>query len=193
MGLTGKLPKIGFSAVGRMPSLKLCHTHFLCIQVPFGLRLIWAELAAHTGKIQESLDRLYYLLMIIQQVSTSLIFPCESISFMTLLIALLWSKPFKHVLYKTVFFALQILSNLDSGSTPDGSPMKLSAQSRQEGTRIWSSRRLRVKYAIANALCQIKDYDNGLKLFEEIVEEEEEEDKRRSVLTGIGRLLLQVC
>ena len=86
----------------------------------------------------------------------------------------------------------QILGNLDSGSAPDGSPMKLSVQSRQEGTRIWTSRRLRVQYAIANALCQIKDYDSGLKLYEEIVKAEEDVKRKKAVLTGVGRLMLQV-
>lgn len=119
--------------------------------VPFALRIIWAELPAHTGKPDEALDRLFGLQAVVQQ----------------------------------------MLENLESGLAPDGSSLQLASEVRIECLKTWRLRQLRLLHSVANTLCQLKDLNSAVKVYEQIADLEEAE-RKPVVLSGVGRMLLQL-
>ena len=125
--------------------LSCCHRKWLSVNDSLTLFMFISNLHPDSAHRLISDDDGFLMLLLLTFCFISLGFMmfCFMISMYLLLLLLL-------------LLLFQIIGNLDSGSAPDGSPMKLSAEARKEGMRIWSLRRLRVKYAIANNLCLIK-------------------------------------
>ncbi|XP_014781998.1 trafficking protein particle complex subunit 12 [Octopus bimaculoides] len=118
--------------------------------VPFGLRLLDAQLPFYLGHNKDAVDKLYYILSVVQQ----------------------------------------IISNLESGLSEDGSSVELSPESKKASLELWSKRQCQVMYIIANILLSIKDYVAALDVYQELLKKDV--DSQSALLTGIGRIFLQM-
>ncbi|CAI9733161.1 particle complex subunit 12-like [Octopus vulgaris] len=118
--------------------------------VPFGLRLLDAQLPFYLGHNKDAVDKLYYILSVVQQ----------------------------------------IISNLESGLSEDGSSVELTPESKKASLELWSKRQCQVMYIIANILLSIKDYVAALDVYQELLKKDA--DSQSALLTGIGRIFLQM-
>uniref|UniRef100_A0A672RC54 Trafficking protein particle complex subunit 12 n=1 Tax=Sinocyclocheilus grahami TaxID=75366 RepID=A0A672RC54_SINGR len=84
----------------------------------------------------------------------------------------------------------KILSNLQEGLAEDGSMMNLTQDNRLASIQLWRSRLSRVMYSMANCLLMMKDYVLAVETYHSIIEYEPEQ--RVQLLSGIGRIFLQV-
>uniref|UniRef100_A0A8C2CYU1 Trafficking protein particle complex subunit 12 n=1 Tax=Cyprinus carpio TaxID=7962 RepID=A0A8C2CYU1_CYPCA len=84
----------------------------------------------------------------------------------------------------------KILSNLQEGLAEDGSMMNLTQDNRLASIQLWRSRLSRVMYSMANCLLMMKDFVLAVETYHSIIEYEPEQ--RVQLLSGMGRIFLQV-
>uniref|UniRef100_A0A674P3V3 Trafficking protein particle complex subunit 12 n=1 Tax=Takifugu rubripes TaxID=31033 RepID=A0A674P3V3_TAKRU len=85
---------------------------------------------------------------------------------------------------------LAILDNLDNGMAEDGSMITLTQENKLASLNLWRSRLSRVMYSMANCLLLMKDYVLAVETYHSIIQYEPQQ--RVQVLSGIGRIFLQV-
>ncbi|TWW71635.1 Trafficking protein particle complex subunit 12 [Takifugu flavidus] len=85
---------------------------------------------------------------------------------------------------------LAILDNLDNGMAEDGSMITLTQENKLASLNLWRSRLSRVMYSMANCLLLMKDYVLAVETYHSIIQYEPQQ--RVQVLSGIGRIFLQI-
>lgn len=118
--------------------------------VPFGFRLLVAELPQHLGKHTQALDRL-----------SALMKTCN-----------------------------QIIENLNSGLSEDGSNLEMTPNMRDDSLKLWRTRRQRVIYSIANCAVSLKDFRLAGGLLEQLIQEDP--NSAAGLYSALGRLCLQL-
>lgn len=109
--------------------------------VPFSFRLLLAELPQYVHKPQEALKRLFSTLSVVRKVNNC----C-------------WILIVEFTCQKCTNYShfLQIIDNLCSGLSEDGSHFEISEPDRTESKKLWRSRETRILHSIINVAFQQK-------------------------------------
>ncbi|XP_059837970.1 trafficking protein particle complex subunit 12 [Hypanus sabinus] len=84
----------------------------------------------------------------------------------------------------------KVHNNLENGLAEDGSMISISSENRQASMQLWRSRLGRVMYSMANCLLMMKDYVLAVDMYHSVIQYQP--DQEPQLLSGIGRLLLQI-
>ncbi|ELT91084.1 hypothetical protein CAPTEDRAFT_177929 [Capitella teleta] len=93
-------------------------------------------------------------------------------------------------LYYLYAIAGKILENLRQGLAEDGSMLQLSDSNRAASTQLWTSREIRLLYAISNCALNIKDYQTAIEVLEDLLVKDV--SHKVHLWSGIARTYLQM-
>ena len=131
--------------------------------VPFALRVLRAELPAHLGKPEETLDRLFGLHAVVDAMIANLERGLTAEG-----------------------------EEVAEKEEKDPASPEMVDEATAAALETWRRRRMNLLYAISNALLLTKDVDSSVAICDRIVVEESEGSRKSAVLSSAGRILLQI-
>ncbi|XP_042206579.1 trafficking protein particle complex subunit 12-like isoform X2 [Homarus americanus] len=84
----------------------------------------------------------------------------------------------------------QIIENLNSGLSEDGSNLEMTPNMRDDSLKLWKTRRQRVIYSITNCAVSLKDFRLAGGLLERLIQEDP--NSAAGLYSALGRLCLQL-
>ena len=167
------------AAFGNLDNVDLYYQHYpeqhgdrQGTMAPFGFRILLAELPLHLGKPLEAMDRLYSLLAkvdrILQKGNYLILTPpmyCRNIVYCVAVLICRYS----YFVFVPLFHPII-----------------------EANCQMWTDRKKRVLYALANCGIQQKDFESASKVLDQVLQLEEVEAEKAKVRSLQGRVFLQL-